>query len=163
MTGFDYAVLAVLGISLVIGILRGLVRELIMLGGWIAAFVLATGFSGQLAPFLPESFGPLLGQIAAFVLIFIGVLIVSGLAGLLLALLTRTAGLGALDRTLGAAFGTLRGALIVVMAVLVGGLTPLPREPFWRDAVFSGPFETAVVALRPLLPAELAGRIRYRT
>jgi membrane protein required for colicin V production len=163
MTGFDYAVLTVLGVSLVIGVLRGLVRELIMLGGWIAAFLLATGFSGQLARTMPETLGPVLGQLIAFVVIFIGVLIVSGLAGLLLSLLTRSAGLGVLDRSLGAAFGAARGALIVLAAVLLGGLTPLPREPFWRNAVLSGPFETAVLALRPFLPEELGRRIRYRT
>jgi membrane protein required for colicin V production len=48
--------------------------------------------------------------------------------------------------------------LIVVGAA---GLTTLPREPFWREATLSGPLETAVVALKPYLPAPLAARVRY--
>jgi len=105
----------------------------------------------------------MLAQLLAFVAIFVSVLIAAGLAGLALALIARSAGLGASDRMLGGAFGTARGLLIVLAVVLVAGLTPLPREPFWRDAVLSGPFETAVVALRPFLPEELGRRIRYRT
>jgi membrane protein required for colicin V production len=163
MTGFDYAVLCVLGLSLLVGVLRGLLREVITLAGWIAAFMLATGFSGWLSAYMPESLGPLLGQMLAFAVIFVGVLIVAGLTGLVLAMVARSAGLGITDRILGGAFGVARGLLIILAAVLVGGLTPLPREPFWRDAVLSGPFETAVVALRPFLPGDLARRIRYRT
>lgn len=163
MTGFDYAVLCVLGLSLVVGLLRGLVREIVTLGGWIAAFLLAIAFSGRLAGLMPDSLGPLLAQLLAFGAIFAGVLIFAGLLGLALALVARSAGLGIPDRILGGAFGTARGLLIVLAAVLVAGLTPLPREPFWRDAVLSGPFETAVVALRPFLPEDVGRRIRYRT
>jgi membrane protein required for colicin V production len=163
MTGFDYAVLAVLGLSLIIGVLRGLLRELVTLAGWIAAFLLATTFSGSLSRYMPESLGPVLGQLLAFGAIFVAVLILAGLTGLVMALVARSAGLGVTDRLLGGAFGVARGLLIVLAAVLVAGLTPLPREPFWRDAVLSGPFETAIVALRPFLPGDLAKRIRYRT
>ena len=41
-------------------------------------------------------------------------------------------------------------------------VTPLPQEPLWKNAVLSGPFETAVVALKPFLPGDMARRIRYR-
>ena len=50
MAWFDYAVLTVLGLSLVLGAFRGILRELVSLAGWIAAFVLATAFSGIAAP-----------------------------------------------------------------------------------------------------------------
>ena len=162
MTAFDYAVLAVLGFSLVVGVLRGLVRELVMLGGWIAAFLLATAFSGTLAGFMPQSLGPVLAQLLSFAVIFLGALIVAGFIGLILSMLTRSAGLAWTDRALGACFGVVRGALIVLAGVLVAGLTPLPQHPVWKSSVLSGPFETAVLAVRPYLPAELAQRIRYR-
>jgi membrane protein required for colicin V production len=55
-----------------------------------------------------------------------------------------------------------RGVLIVLVAVMLAGLTSLPKEQFWREAVFSGPAETAVLAARPVLPKDLAQRIRYR-
>ncbi|MBI4291809.1 MAG: CvpA family protein [Betaproteobacteria bacterium] len=162
MTWFDYAVFAVLGFSLLVGVLRGLTRELLSLAGWVAAFVLATVFSGEAARWMPESLGPLLGGVLAFLAVFIGVLLVTFFIGLILAMLLRAAGLGAADRLLGAAFGFARGIVIVLVAVMLGGLTPLPREPFWRQAVLSGPFETSVLALKPFLPDGLAQRLQYR-
>ncbi|OGA17077.1 MAG: hypothetical protein A3H33_12055 [Betaproteobacteria bacterium RIFCSPLOWO2_02_FULL_65_20] len=162
MAWFDYAVLTVLGLSLVLGAFRGILRELVSLSGWIAAFVLATAFSGIVAGQMPESLGPLLSGLLAFALIFIGVLLVSGVIGLVLARLARAAGLGFVDRLLGATFGVARGAAIVLLVVVLAGLTPLPREPFWRQAVLSGPFETVALALKPYLPEGVAQRLKYR-
>jgi len=162
MQWFDYAVLTVLGLSLLVGILRGLMREMVSLAGWIAAFVLATAFSGIVSAHMPESLGPLLSGLLAFLLVFIGVLVLSGVVGLVLSLLVRAAGMGFLDRVLGATFGLARGAAIVLLAVLLAGLTPLPREPFWRQAVLSGPFETVALALKPYLPEGVAQRLKYR-
>jgi membrane protein required for colicin V production len=162
MAWFDYGVLTVLGLSLVLGAFRGIMREMVSLAGWIAAFVLATAFSGMVAVEMPESLGPMLSGLLAFALIFIGVLVVSGIVGLVLARLVRAAGLGFLDRLLGATFGVVRGVAIVLLAVLLAGLTPLPREPFWRQAVLSGPFETVALALKPYLPEGVAQRLKYR-
>jgi membrane protein required for colicin V production len=162
MAWFDYGVLAVLGLSLVLGAFRGIMREMVSLAGWIAAFILATAFSGIVAEKMPESLGPLLSGLLAFALIFIGVLVVSGIVGLVLARLVRAAGLGFLDRLLGATFGVVRGVAIVLLAILLAGLTPLPREPFWRQAVLSGPFETVALALKPYLPEGVAQRLKYR-
>jgi membrane protein required for colicin V production len=162
MTWFDYAVLAVLALSAVIGIWRGFVREVFALGGWIAAFLAAMALAGQAGELLPaHSATPLVRATFAGVVIFLVVLIACGIAGMLLAKAMRLAGLGLADRTLGGVFGFARGALISLIVVLVAGLTALPREPFWRNATLSGPLETAVVALRPYLPAPLAARIRY--
>ena len=162
MTWFDYGVLTVLGLSLLLGALRGLVREMVSLAGWIAAFVLATAFSGIVAVQMPQSLGPLLAGLLSFLLIFAGVLLVSGMVGLVLSLLVRAVGLGFLDRLLGAAFGVVRGVAIALLAVLLAGLTPLPREPFWRQAALSGPFETVALALGPYLPEGVAQRLKYR-
>ena len=162
MTWFDYGVLTVLGLSLLLGALRGLMREMVSLAGWIAAFVLATAFSGIVAVQMPQSLGPLLSGLLSFLLIFVGVLLVSGMVGLVLSLLVRAVGLGFLDRLLGAAFGVVRGLAIALLAVLLAGLTPLPREPFWRQAALSGPFETVALALGPYLPEGVAQRLKYR-
>jgi membrane protein required for colicin V production len=162
MAWFDYGVLTVLGLSLVLGAFRGIMREMVSLAGWIAAFVLATAFSGMVAREMPDSLGPMLSGLLAFALIFIGALVASGIVGLVLARLVRAAGLGFADRLLGATFGVVRGVAIVLLAVLLAGLTPLPREPFWRQSVLSGPFETVALALKPYLPEGVAQRLKYR-
>jgi membrane protein required for colicin V production len=162
MTWFDYAVLVVLAVSALIGIWRGLVREIFALGGWIAAFLAAMLFADEAAALLPAgSATPFVRAVFAGAVIFVVVLIAFGIAGLLLAKVFRLAGLGLADRTLGGVFGFARGALISLIVVLAAGLTSLPREPFWREATLSGPLETAVVALKPYLPAPLAARVRY--
>jgi membrane protein required for colicin V production len=160
MTWFDYAVLAVLAVSVLIGVWRGFVREVFALGGWVAAFVAAMLFAGEAGELLPASSAtPFVRSAAAGVVIL--VLIACSVAGMFLAKVLRVAGLGLADRTLGGVFGFARGALISVISVLAAGLTALPREPFWREAALSGPLETTVVALRPYLPAPLAARVRY--
>ncbi|MFO1363821.1 MAG: CvpA family protein [Burkholderiales bacterium] len=162
MTWFDYAVLAVLALSALIGLWRGFVREVFALGAWVVATFAALTFGGPAGEWLPAaSATPFARGLAAGVAIFVVVLIVGGLTGVLLAKALRVAGFGLADRTLGGVFGLARGALICLLAVLVAGLTVLPKEPFWREATLSGPLETAVVALKPHLPPPLAARVRY--
>ena len=163
MTAFDYAVLAVIAASGLLGFWRGLVSEILALAAWVVAFLASRAEAAEVA-------GWLTGQIAepgirlavAYVLVFVGVLLVFAIARMLVSLMLKAAGLGLLDRLLGAAFGALRGILAAWMAVLVAGMTPLPRTEWWRDAVLAPPLETAVIAAKPWLPAEAARRIRFR-
>ena len=162
MTWFDYAVLGIVGLSVLLAAYRGVVREIAALAGWAAAVVLSGLYAQQLAQWLPVALSPMLKAVVAYLVIFLSVLLVAGLAGMLLAKLFRVAGLGFTDRAVGALFGLVRGVLIVFVGVMLAGLSSVPKEPFWREAVFSGPVETAVLAARSLLPKDLAQRIRYR-
>ena len=162
MTWFDYAVIASVGLSVLLAVIRGAVREIAALAGWAAALILSGLFAQELAQWLPIAVSPVLKAVIAYLVIFLGVLLLSGLAGVLLAKLFRAAGLGFTDRAVGALFGLVRGVLIVFVAVMLAGLTSLPRESFWREAALSGPIETAVLAAKPALPKDLPQRIRYR-
>lgn len=163
MTPFDYAVLAVLGLSFLLGLWRGLVSEVLALVAWVAAFFAAREWGGAVAPHLAGVVTePALRYAAGFVLVLVGVLVTFGIARLVLSLLLRAAGLGLTDRLLGAGFGILRGALIVFVAVLVGGMTALPKAAWWREAKLSPPLETAAIAVKPWLPVEVGKKIRYR-
>jgi len=163
MTAFDYAVLTVISASVLLGLWRGVVSEILALAAWIAAFLVARVVAADVA-------GGLAGQIAepgmrlaaAYVLVFVGVLLVFAIARMLISLLLKAVGLGLLDRLLGAAFGILRGILVVLAVVLVAGMTPLPKVEWWRNAMLAPPLETVVIAAKPWLPAEAAKRIRYQ-
>lgn len=162
MTWFDYAVLGVIGLSMVVGAFRGFAREVISLIGWLAAALVASAFATQAAEWVPAAVSSPVARVAlAFVIVFLAVIVVSALVGWLLASLIRAAGLGLADRILGTIFGFARGALIVLVGVMLAGLTTLPHEPLWREALLSGPLETAVVAAKPLLPVELAQRVKF--
>jgi membrane protein required for colicin V production len=162
MTWFDFGFLLVLFVSVVISLFQGLVREMVSLGGWVGGFILATVFGGKVAVLLPLSLGLFMSALIGFLLVFIGVLAIAWIVGLVMTSAVRAAGLAPADRALGAVFGIVRGLIIVLVVVVLAGLTPLPREPFWRDALLSGPFETTAMALRPYLPEGLASRIKYR-
>ena len=162
MTVFDYAVLAIVLFSVVLSVIRGLVREVLALIAWAAGFIAASVFAADIAALLaPEVPDERLRLLTAFVGIFLAVLLGMSLLALLVSKLVKGAGLGLEDRVLGGVFGLARGGLIVTVLVLAAGLTALPRQPEWRDAVLSGPFETFAGHVKSWLPARLAQRITY--
>lgn len=163
MTPFDYVVLGVLAVSLLVGGVRGVIGEILALVAWLAAFLAARTWAGAAGDLLlAELSDPLWRQIAGFVLVFIAVLILFALLRWLAGLLLKAAGLRPLDRLLGALFGMARGVLVVLLLVLLAGLTPLPQQSWWRQAMLAAPLETVVLGVKPWLPPELAKRIRYR-
>lgn len=163
MTAFDYAVLVVIGLSIILGLWRGVVSEILALAAWVVAFIVARSQGGVVAPLLAQQIAePGLRLAAGYGLVFLGVLLLFWVGRLLISLLLKAVGLGLLDRLLGAAFGVVRGVLVVLLAVMLAGMTPLPGTTWWREASLSPPLETAVLAAKPWLPADVAKRIRYR-
>lgn len=162
MTIFDYLVLFVLICSVVISMLRGLVKEILSLLGWIVAFVVANAWGGTLAQWLPDAIpGSTARLIVGFIALFIGVRILMGLLAMALDAVIKAAGLTLADRGLGGLFGLARGLLIVLAAVLLCGMTAMPQQPFWKQALLSPLAETAAMTVVPFLPGELAQRIRF--
>lgn len=162
MTWLDYAVLGVSAISIAWGIWRGLVREVVSLAGWVIAFLAANLLAGPVGERLPQSIAtPELRVLLAFVGIFILSLVVTTLFGLLLSRILKAAGLGGLDRTLGALFGLVRGVLIVVALSLLAGLTSIPRDPVWTGSLSGPPLTQAALAIKPWLPPAFSERLRY--
>lgn len=163
MTVFDYAVLAIVAASVLLGAWRGLVSEVLALAAWVAALLTARELAPGMAPVFSDWLKePALQYAAAFAVIVVAVLVTVALTRLTLSKLLRAIGLGPLDRFLGAVFGVARGVLVVLLCVLVGGLTMLPQQAWWRQAWLAPPLETAVLASKPWLPAAVAKRIRYR-
>lgn len=163
MTPFDYGVLAVMATSLLVGVARGVVSEILALLAWVAAFIAARMWAvpaGNLL--LAELSDPLWRQLAGFVAVFVAVLILFALVRGVMNLLLKAVGLRPLDRVLGAVFGVARGVLVLLVLALLAGLTPLPQQQWWRQATLAPPLETMVLAARPWLPPELAKRIQYR-
>jgi membrane protein required for colicin V production len=162
MTLFDYAVLAIIGLSVLISVLRGGVSEILSLTAWVLAFFLAQRFAEPVSVWLPpEVPTPELRLIAGFAIVFFGVWFVSALVRIAIAQMIKASALALVDRLVGAVFGFARGCIIVIAFVILGGLTRFPTLPIWRDAMFSPPFEAVALKLKPWLPAGLAERLRY--
>ncbi|MBA2689674.1 MAG: CvpA family protein [Burkholderiales bacterium] len=164
MTWFDYAVLLIIGLSLLVGWLRGAVKEILSLLSWVAAFLLANAFAGDLATaLLPSIINPALRTVAAYAIVFIATLLVMMLLRIAVSEMVKAMGLGNVDKTLGLIVGFSKGIVIVLIGVLAAGMTALPQEPFWRGAVVAPWFETLAVAVKPWLPEGLARRINFRS
>jgi membrane protein required for colicin V production len=162
MTLFDYVVLLILGVSIVISVIRGLVREVLSLASWIGAFFVAKFASPVVSDWLPDAVShPGVRLALGFVLVMVATVLLFSLVSVQLAKLVKLAGLSGTDRMLGAFFGLARGLVISVIAVLIIGLTPLPQEAYWREAMFRPPLEAAAGWMRPWLPASVHDRLNY--
>lgn len=135
MTWPDYAILATLAISLLVGLLRGFIKEVFSLVVWAAAFVIAYRFADNVAALMEAQVTlPSARTAIGFIGLFIVVLMIGGLINYLLGRLVESTGLSGTDRLLGGFFGIARGVAIVVAAILVTGFTPLPADGWWKES-----------------------------
>ncbi|MBU3654408.1 MAG: CvpA family protein, partial [Limnohabitans sp.] len=126
MDAVDWILLALLGVSILLGMWRGLVREVISLAGWIAGFWLAQEWAPQAGAWLPlQGASEMLRYLAGFISVFLAVLVLSVLLGWMVSKLVSAVGLGLLDRLLGGVFGGLRGVVLLLTLAVVVSLTPM--------------------------------------
>ena len=162
MTWIDYAVLAIIGVSVLLSVIHGFVRELLSLASWVSAFLVAQYFAAQVAALLPAAVpNESLRLLAGFLAVFLLVLLAATLLAIAISSLIKRAGLGAADRLLGAVFGLVRGVAVVMVIVLLAGLTALPTTPAWRQAMTSAPLEALANTVKVWLPSDLSKHINY--
>ena len=161
MTGFDIAVIAILLVSLSLGLWRGLIYEALSLLGWPLAFVLSRVFANDVVPMMPGE-QEVVRIMLAYAVVFVAALIVWGILVWLASKLIKAIGLGWLDRVLGGIFGALRGGLVVLALAWLAGLTQMPERPFWRDAQTARLVEDVALWSKVWLPDDIARRIHYR-
>lgn len=146
MTILDWVFVAILVVSMGVGVFRGLVKEAVSL----ASLVIAVWAAFQFAPSLEGVFeqwvgSPGLRTWIARVSIFAFVLIVGGLVGWSISHFMNQVGMTGLDRTLGLAFGFARGALICGLIVIAGPYLELDRDGWWQESRLL-PFATSVAS-----------------
>ncbi len=162
MTSFDYAVLLIIGISIVMSMMRGAVREVLAIAGWVAAIYVAKTYATQLLPLLPADIPTeSLKILAAHVIVFFWVLLVTSLLTIALSSLIKKISLNWFNRFLGGFFGFVRGLLIVCVLVFLAGLTSFTKDARWTNAMFSAPLEALVKTALPFLPPSVAKHVKY--
>lgn len=162
MTWIDYLIIAIVGISILVSVIHGLVREIMALVSWVVAFIVARMFAAEAAQLLPAALtDPAARMFVGFAAVFLAVLISMTLLAIAISSLVKSVGLGLADRALGAIFGFTRGLAIVTIAVLLAGFTTLPRQPAWRDAVFTEPLVNLANWVKVWLPDEMSKHINY--
>jgi membrane protein required for colicin V production len=156
----DIALLVVLALSIIVGLVRGLLFEVLSLAGWVAAYIAAQMFTPMVAPHLPVGTpGSGINQAAGFVATFVLALIAWALAARLVRMLVRASPLSTLDRVLGAGFGLLRGAVLLLALATVVALTPMSRSAAWQSSKGAAWLDAALQGLKPVLPEQVARHI----
>jgi len=162
VTSFDYIVLAVIGVSGLLGLIRGLIKEVLSLTAYLLAFMAAIWWgprtSGWIQVWIENG---LLRTALAYGAVFFVVLLLIGLLNMLLATLIEQTGLTPADHGLGGLFGLARGVLLVLILVILAGHTELPKEPWWEQAKLADPAIRAVQSIKAMLPPSLAEWLPY--
>ena len=160
MSLVDIAIVAVLLISLLMGMFRGLVREVLALFSWLAALWVAYRYAVPGAEYLePYLDQPQLRVVAAFALIFVVVLIVMSMISYLLSRLFSATGITGVDRSLGTLFGLVRGIVIVALLILGATFVDFTTQPWWKESLLVHHFDPATEFIKSLLPEDVAQHI----
>lgn len=160
MTTVDWVIAAVVLVSVLVGLLRGVTREVVSLAGWVVGLALAYFHAERLAAELPIEPAALAIVVAA-VLILAGVLVVAALLGAVLRAVMTAVRLSALDRLLGGVFGFARAALVLGVLVAGAGVAQVPKAEWWKRSLLLPWVEAGVAFATPLVPESLA-RLRGR-
>jgi len=162
MIWVDLVIIGIIGLSALISLVRGFVREAVSLLVWFLAFGLAWTYFRELAPHLAQWISTPSVQLgAAFIILMVGALVVGGIVGWLIGLLVDKTGLTGTDRLLGMVFGAIRGAVLVAILVLLAGLTPFPGDPWWQQSQLIVHFQQLAGWLLSLLPPDIAEYFQF--
>jgi len=162
LTWPDYAILGTIAISILVGALRGFVKEVFSLVVWAAAFIIAYLYGGDVAALMDDHISlPSARTAMGFTGLFIVVLLIGGLFNYLLGRLVESTGLSGTDRLLGGVFGAARGLALVVAVLLVAGFTPLPADPWWKDSQMVQRLLPLVEWSRGFLPENVSEHLEF--
>jgi len=163
MIWVDYAVSFLIAVSALIGLLRGFVKEAFSLFAWVVAIWVGMYYSRDFALLLQDTITHSTARIAAaFGLLFFITLTLGALIRFILSKLIETTGLTGSDRILGMLFGIARGAVLIALIVMLVGMTPLPKDPWWKQSQLIPPFQAFAIWLKDHIPSDLTGYIHYR-
>ncbi|MEO7936632.1 MAG: CvpA family protein [Dokdonella sp.] len=157
MNWFDYAIIATLALSILVGLWRGFIGEVMALVCWALAFWVAWMFGPVLADHFSARISvPSVRVMLGYVVCFVAVLIAGAIVSYLLRKLVSGSGLSGTDRMLGMVFGMVRGFALVVLVVLLMKFTPVVRDDWWQSSRMLPTFERSAIWVTAFLPDNVA-------
>ena len=153
----DWVFVAVLAFSMLLGAWRGLVYEVLSVLGWAVSFYAAQYFAPRVAGLLPlQSSSDAVRYAAAFVLVFVAAVFAAGLLAFALKKLIDAIGLRPADRSMGAAFGLVRGVILLLAAAVVMDMTALKNSVWWQESKGAHVLSATLQGLKPVLPEKFS-------
>lgn len=162
MLWIDSVIIAMIFTCALAGIVRGLAGEILSLVGWILAIGIGLTFNREFSILLTLTVAnPAVKVALSFAgLLFITLLIANTINALLTNIIRGT-NLGFFNRFWAMLLGIVHGGLIVATLILLAGLSPLPSEPWWNNALLIPPFQSLAVFMRDNIPSEMASYVNY--
>ncbi|HWY59041.1 MAG TPA: CvpA family protein [Terriglobales bacterium] len=158
MTAADWIIVVVVLLSVIQAAISGFFHEAFGIAGLILGYLLAAWnyqrLAARYAPYLKSMW---LGEIGAFLVIFLAVLIIAGIAGRITRHIVKEAGLSFVDRILGGALGLLRGILMVAV-ILMSMAAFTPTSTWLEGSEFAPYFLVVGRAAIWVAPPELRSR-----
>jgi membrane protein required for colicin V production len=152
----DLVLLGVFLLSVLIGLWRGFVFEIVSLLGWLVAFVIANSAGPYLADLIPSNIAEAPVRLwGAYILVFVLVLVTCTLLARMLRALIAATPLSFVDRLLGGVFGVARGMLILVVVGTLVMLSPYANSTTWKTSHGALWLGLALEGLKPVLPQSL--------
>jgi membrane protein required for colicin V production len=162
MLWVDWLILGIVLVSAVIGLFRGFFREVISILSWLVAFMVALYFTEPASYLLEGSIEtPSLRKAVTGTGLFVLVLLAGGLVNFMVGKLVSGSGLAGTDRAIGGVFGVVRGAVLVILLMLLAALTPMTQDPWWRESRLIPHLQPYAEWVRGLLPAEFAKHFQF--
>lgn len=158
MTGVDVVVLLIALISIIVGIMRGFIRESLSVVSWVVAIWLAITFCREAGEYVSNYITiatPALQVAIGFAAIFVICLLVFALITFLIHKLLVQDAIKGTDRVLGAFFGAFRAIIIVAALMVLGRGIDMPSSNWWQQSKLIAHLEPAADILQDLLPADL--------
>ena len=150
----DIALASLLLLSVIVGLVRGFVFELLSLAGWFAAYFAAQWFTPLAVAYVPMAVpDSALNHGIAFACLFLLTLVIWSLAARGVRLLVHATPLSLIDRVLGAGFGVLRGMVVLLVLATAIAFTPLAASSEWQASQGAAWLNALLQGLGPVLPA----------
>ena len=160
MTPFDWSIVGIVVLSILLSAAQGFLYEIFSLAGVVLGYLSAVwGYPRLSGLYRPYVNATQYADIAAFLTIFFAVLILAGIIARLARWMMKEVGLSWIDRLLGGAFGLVRGVAIVTVGVLAIAAFAPDNQALARSSM-GGYFLVAARTATWIAPYELRARVR---
>jgi membrane protein required for colicin V production len=149
---FDYTLVAIFTVSILLSITRGFIHEVLSLLTWFVALFLSIKYCSALGPLIPGISSPRAQVLAGFILIFLSSLLFGALLNKVITTLVQQSKLSILDRILGFCFGFLRGAMITLSIYLFLNLSALHEKSWWKSSQLIPIMNTVTLKIEKHIP-----------
>lgn len=156
----DIVIIVFFAISILIGVYRGFVKEILSVTSWALAAVIAFKFGEQASVYIkPYIKQEPLDLAVAYVAVFLLSLIAFSVISHIMSQIFNASGMTGFDRSLGSIFGAIRAAIVIAILVMIGRFMALDNQQWWLDSGFLSYFEPLVEWLKTFMPADIVAKI----